>query len=242
MSINWQRIIDTNLSVNVSELSPQTLALLATCLSNFYSRGQFNVDGSDVTDVEWDEIEAALSLCSKELNETYICPPVGGATDYTEHAVFNLASDFTTYTIDDLDLLDGRDLLVRVTGAHTTGGDKHLRIQVNGLSTSIYNYANVRWDTATNYETTTQTYWNIVRALVADDTPQLRVAYTEIVIPDWKNDTRYPLLQASYSRIDRSGRSHCTVEEVTDVQSLTFFSSGGDLKAGTRITIDSVGT
>ncbi len=164
------------------------------------------------------------------------CSP-GGSVDYQLQDDITLVADATSYTLTDLDLLSGRDLRIEISGASATSGRRHLRVRVNSLTTSIYAYNMHQWRNSVFYYTGTTTSFEMRDCLPLKTTPQNYFGYMVIDIPNWKDTDKYPLLTALWNGDGRQGRGHAYVKAVTDVQSMTLFSSSGDLLAGTKIAV-----
>lgn len=162
----------------------------------------------------------------------------GGAGDYTLQDEYTLESDTTTFSIDDLDLLDGKDLLVECLVAQAATTQRQLIARVNNLTSTIYYYQTSLFGTSTSYSRDNNgTAWNLREQTHSYEATLNKFAYTRIHIPRWKDTGRYPQLFA-----DGQGEGHSMIGKLslltqTDVDSLQFYQSAGDMRAGSMFWV-----
>lgn len=213
------------------------MALLFTVLDNFRYRGQYHVDSTDVSDAEWDAIEAALSLSFFELTNAYICPPGGGGDDYTLQNDITLLSDATTYTLTGLASLTGRDLRIEITAATTHTGRRDLRYEINGLTTDKYGMRYQYFLTSATFIDTEKTNGEIDNILPQTQTPQTIWGYIEMNFIDWKNSDEFS--QGNFQGYGEvaSFVGHTVHREAVEMDTFKIWAGTGDLKAGSQIRV-----
>lgn len=184
-------------------------------------------------------VEDTVALFRTMFNTFMMLPEcsAGGDVDYDLQSDYTLVSDATTYTLADLDLLAGRDLRIEWLMAGTTTGNRDLRIRINGLETDIYHFQETRFSLGTGYTRNTDFFWKLETAVHRTETPQDYYSYLVIESPLWKDDDRYPILKARNFADTINSFSKCHVKEVTDLQSMTFYLSAGDIKAGSKVAV-----
>ncbi len=184
-------------------------------------------------------VDDTVALFQTMFNTFMMLPEcsAGGAVDYELQSEDTLISDVTTYTLSDLDLLSGRDLRIDWLMAGTSTGNRDLRIRINGLETDIYHFQETRFSLGTGYTRNVDTFWKLETAVYKTETPQ--DYYSNIVVesPLWKDDDRYPILSARNFNDTINSLSKCHVQSVTDLQSMTFYLSSGDIKAGSKVAV-----
>lgn len=237
MSIDWKRLEDMQHDPDVFSLSEDTLALCLSLVTSFPFRGEWLYDGNEVTNAQWDTIEAAVSLAFLELTQPYVCPPSGGAGDYTLISDVELTVDTASYTFSSLDTLDGNDLRIEVMSQTTNGNPRDLNVQVNGLTTSIYKQQWTKWQGSTIYYSSTGTKFAIVAGVAKSDAGVDYFAWVTIDIPNFKDTNRYPIIFASGGADGRDGRGRAHVLSETDVDSILLWPSAGNFKPGTRLKV-----
>lgn len=229
--LDWDYFTDfDDTTIILKELTKRDLALLSSAMSFF----ELEEDWETGT---WDTIAAKLSQVQERIShDGYTCPG-GGDPDYTLHDDITLVSDATTYTLEDLDLLSGLDLRVVMLLAGTSTNERNLSIRINGLTTSIYNFQETRFGTATGYTRTTTTSFNLLSAVMRTATPQEYYSHVILDILRWKDSDRFPLLLSRWANDTDNSIGKCHVQSVTDVSSLTFFLSAGDIKTGSKFAV-----
>lgn len=75
MVLDWKRLEDMQFDQDVFELSEDTVALCLSLVTSFRYRTDWEYDGEDVSDAQWDTIQAAIALAHLELQTPYSCPP-----------------------------------------------------------------------------------------------------------------------------------------------------------------------
>ncbi len=163
--------------------------------------------------------------------------PVGGTVDYELQDDITLSVDATTYTIADLDLLSGRDLLIEMLLASTHVGLRDFRIRVNTLTTSIYERQMTRFGGSSTHEQITGTYFEDRLMMANSATPQLQYYYCSLDIPDWKQSVRYPIIRVRGTVAAKNSVGSFRVNSAISVDSLQLFLDTADIKAGSKIWI-----
>ncbi len=221
-------------TIILKELTKRDLALLSSAMSWFEVESEWETG-------TWDTIAAKLSEVQERIShDGYVCPE-GDDPDYTLHDDITLVSDATTYTLEDLELLPGRDLRIELLIAGTSTSNRDLRVRINGLTTDIYNFQEVRHSLSTGYTRNTDTFFKMTTAVYKTETPQNFYSGIFIDIPAWKDDDRYPLLMVRGVTDTLTTLSKCHVQDITDLQSMSFFLSTGDIKTGSKIAVYSRG-
>lgn len=190
----------------------------------------------------WDGDETTKETAINKIEEILLqlgtdCPAPGGAADYTLEQDIDITSDVASYNLTSLDTLAGRDLIIECLLAASDTGVRHLRVQANGLTTSIYNRATVQFQNATTYSTGTTSYIQIDRVLPQTATPQNEYGWVRMEFPRWKDTARYPLMHYSAIGQSRSGKGQLHIESAVDIQSLLLYASSGNIKAGSKIAV-----
>lgn len=239
--IDFKRLSDMNFNADVFALSGDTLALCLSLVTTFPYRGQWTYDGIPVTDSQWDDIEAAVAFAYEELSDPYICPPAGGDTDYILQDEITLTSDATTITLTDLDLLSGRDLRIEIRTATADTSRRHLRVQLNGITASVYRVHVINWNTSATVNISTKTYFEMKDCVPREQTPQDYQGYICLDIPLWKDGIVYPLIQAGWQGQDYRGNGTCHLKQIEVIDTMTLFLSSGDFKSGAKIAVYSRG-
>lgn len=234
--LDWQDILDKSHVKDTFELSPDTQALILSCLASHMGRFDWFYDEEVPDDTEWDEIESGISLALKEATIPVECEEEGAA-DYILRSVDTLVSDETTYELTDLHLLDGRDLKIEMKLANSGGSVRHFRGQINGLTTSIYSYADSQWGTSAVLNATTATYYNVGRVFEPSTTPQNRWGWLRLECPLWKDTDRDPYFKHQSIANSRHGAGQCMVAAVGRLETLLFYPNSGGIKAGSQIAV-----
>ncbi len=228
---DWDFFADfDDTTIILKELTKRDLALLSSAMS-FLEK---EIDWENET---WDALAAKLSEVQERLShDTYVCPP-GDTTDYTLESDITLTVDATTYTLSDLELLAGRDLIIEIQAASTTSGVKDLRSRINGLSTSIYQHRLNRTQTTTTIQTGTNTYLNIIDGLNALATPQESWSWFRYEFPDWKNTGTFPIVYIKGYGDTHHWWGRVKLADAGAVSSFSFFADSDDIVAGTKIAV-----
>lgn len=74
MVLDWKRLEDMQFDQDVFELSEDTVALCLSLVTSLRFRTDWEYDGEDVSDAQWDTIQAAIALSFLELRTPYNCP------------------------------------------------------------------------------------------------------------------------------------------------------------------------
>jgi hypothetical protein len=238
--LDWQDVVDKSHLQDTFELSPDSQAVIMACLVSFLERYQWRFDETEPTDSEWNTIESGISAAINELTIPYDCP-VGGGGDYNLIATETLVSDVTTYTLTDLELADGEDLLIQVFAATTNASDRQLRYEINTLVTSIYRTHEVAFATGTSYANVTRTHVRLNNGLFKTQTPQDDYALTQLFIPQWKKTDRYPVIMHDAAHATGTLKGRVTFEDLDSVQEIKFYSQTDDIKAGSVFSVYSRG-
>jgi len=211
-------------------MTKRDLVLLSSALSVMDQKWAW------VTD-DWDVTRAKLSqLYSRLSDDGYVCPP-GGNGDYTLISDDTLLVDTASYTLDDLDLLSGVDLVIELEAATSNSSPRSLNAQINGLTTSIYKRQYIRWISSATYYSDTSTKAEMPTALTRKETPMLYWAECFIHIPNYKLTTRYPVLIGHAYANGRHTRGWTSVKSLVAVDEITLYPSAGNFLAGTRIKL-----
>jgi len=235
--MDFKRLSDMNFDPDVFALSADTLALCLSLVTTFPYRGQWMYDGNPVTDSQWDDIQAAVAFAYEELSDPYICPPSGGDTDYTLQDEITLSVDETTYTLEDLHLLDGRDLIIEFMGARDETPRGDLRCEINSISSSSYGHRAQRIQSSATFDSSTRAYIRLSDALAQAATPQLTYSYFQFSIPNWKLTDRYPVVYWHGGGDIYHFVGRVILSITTDVQTFAFIPPSAGLRAGTKIAV-----
>jgi len=237
MGHDFKRVEETLLSAGIRDLSPESLAIVLNILSSNNTRDSWFYDGEYISDSKWDEADAALSLAFTELTETYVCPPGGGAADYTLVSTDVLGSDQTTYSIVDLDLLSGEDLLIEVIAANDSGGRRDLRIRFNDDDDNVYYQQRSIFDSVTTLALGNQVNIRCDDAVPQLATPQLIWGYITIDVPQWKQSTVYHPYHCRFHGSSEHGIVGGRWSKTETIEKVTFFTDNGDLVTGSQFRV-----
>lgn len=166
----------------------------------------------------------------------------GSMPDYTLQSTDTLVADASSYTLTNLDQLDGRDLRIEWMLAGNGAGEKNFEFICNGLTTSIYFVDCTRFRTSTSYYSGISTYARLSGAIRRADAESDVYSHIMLDIPNWKDNDRFPLITGHYGHFVANGLFACEVRDITDLQSMTFNAQSGDIIAGSRVAVYTRGT
>ncbi len=236
--IDWKRISDLNHSADVFSLSEDTLALCVSLVTSSPFRGQWVYDGQPVTDSEWDEIQSAVAIAYEQLCDPYICPPSGGDMGYELISDITLSVDTTTLTLDNLDLIAGRDLVIELVAQNNSNSRRALKIIVNGNTTGVYDQLRTEFETSTTLSSTNSGNNFILDNAIQDPSDDGdEWSYITLDLPLWKLTDRYPKIRARWDGRNHIGLAECAYKVAEAISELQISSTNSDLLAGTKIAV-----
>ncbi len=164
-------------------------------------------------------------------------PPSGGADDYTLEIDITLVADTTSYTLTDLETLDGEDLLIQVELAGTTTGRRNVDYEINGNSDDEYHDIYQRFSSSATFNVTELTNGRIQNLAPPTATPQLAWGVLSMDFLDWKNSAKWNAGNYhGYSDIESFvGRHEHKI--VAALSSFKIWLGAGDLREGTNIKV-----
>jgi len=237
--LDFQDILDKSHPSETYTLSGDSQALFYSALLSYYGRYQWLYGGDEPDDSQWNDIDAAISKAMLELMTPIT--PGGGTVDYELHLDQTLSSDAASVLLTDVDLLTGTDLILHVIGATDVTSRKHLKLQINDLTTNEYDYYTREWRSSVTYYANAAQDAFQMRDCLPNTNEANYWGYITVTMPLWKETAKKRVLRALWNGYGRNGDGSVHVNTTNAISKILLFPNTDNLRAGTRILLYSRG-
>lgn len=189
-------------------------------------------DGDDNTvRVAIDKIEQILLQLGSD------CPAPGGSTDYVLQSDITLSVDATSYSLTNLESLDGKDLQLEFLIACTSTSREDFRFEINDETGTLYVSRVQSFLTSASFIDNLLDSGRVRDIIPLSSTPQLDYGFLRIEFMDWKNTSMYS--QGFFQGFDANASfiGHHRHKVTGNVSKFRFWAGSDDIKADTQIRV-----